>query len=320
MIDTNEVKKFISEYLGIGKAGEGDLKLLALWHMRADADTSPVDYWPVEPTSDVTELAAKIASSVNRDAKAFGGRQQYILGAYFGEARLEPGNYGARLPIVVKSKPAFNDQFEESPLAMSSEEANPRGFSAQAFRWAEGLSRIALPAIESALERQAEELQRTRNHVHELEAEIKEWHKREQELLDKQHERNLELRKTVFWERQKEQVAKQVMGLLSFLAASYLGPKAQAGGGVSDPLIKQFIDSIEPEQLPKVMGSFSQQQQMILMQIFDRHLTAQESEQKEEQERQADMERRLAAVKEPAGGLPPPPPVNPMQDFDGSLG
>lgn len=316
MIDRNEVKKFIHEYLGRGKVGEGDLKLLALWHMRADADTSPVDYWPVEPTSDISELVNKIETSVNRDAKAFGGRQQYILGAYFGEARIEPGNYGARLPIIVRSKPAFSDEFESSPLAMSTEEANPRGFSAQAFRWAEGLSRIALPALESIVERLQEELQATRNHVRELEAEIKEWHKREQELLDKQHARNLELRKTIFWERQKEQLGKAVIGIISFMAASYFGPKGNAGGAINDPLIKQFIDSIEPDQLPRVMGAFDQQQQMILMQIFDRHMKAQASEEGEEAARQQDMTRRMGQVgAPPAAGLPDVPSVNPMEDL-----
>lgn len=313
MVNIDEIKKFIHGYLTEGRVGEGELKVLALWHVRADASTSPVDYWGVEPTIDVSTLAFKISESVNRDAKAFGGTQQYLLAAYFGEARMEPGNYGARLPINVRSKPAFDDKFEDSPLAMSTEEANPRGFSAQAFRWAEGLSRIALPAIENMFERLQDELQQTRAHARQLEAEIQQWHKREQELLDKQHERNMQLRKAIFWEKQKEELGKAVMGLITFMAASYFGPKGNAVAG-PDPLIKAFIDSIDPAQLPAVMGAFNQQQQMMLMQIFDRHLTSQDAEQKAENERQADMDRRMSEhADRPVDLLPKPPSTNPLE-------
>lgn len=313
MINTNEIKSFINGYLSSGgRPGEGALKVLALYHMRGDADTSPIDYWPVDATTDVTALANNIATSVNRDAKAFGGMQMYILAAYFGDARMEPGTYGARLPISVRSKPAFDDKFEDSPHAMSTEDANPRGFAAQAFRWAEGLSRVALPAIEGFMDRQAEENNALRNYVRDLEQQIKDWHKREQELLDKQHERNLELRKVVFWERQKEQIGKAVIGVLSFMAASYFGPKS-GGGPVSDPLIAQLVDSIEPEQLPKIMSAFSQPQQMVLMKLFNRHLSKQEGEEKAEADRQADMDRRISEVKAPPKGLPDAPSTNPME-------
>lgn len=248
MLERKKLLSKLNSWLNGGLEGHGNCRVVALFHREPGRDM-PVHVWNVGPDTEAQGLATEIIKAADDDASGIGGEQDYAVCAFFGEQSVGASSYGGRLPFKVYAAPSF-DNDGESGIGSSSRVTNPKEFAAMAGNFALEVMKTNIPWNNEMMRMQQKIIERQEAQIGELMDERRKNVVLQEKLLSQHHKRQVQLRKVLFWEKQKEAMADILFPMLPVVLSGLAGrpmlPQAQTEETVT---FEQFVESIKPEQL-----------------------------------------------------------------------
>lgn len=266
-----KVRGWVLQGKKVGKGEPLPCNALVLRHVSSEGRPKLVDSWEVEEATDVEQLVSAVIDAAEEDASNAGDTNQYVLEAYFGDAAstaVSAGNYGAMMRLRINAPP----NFEESDDGSGSSEmvTTPKAFAAMVGRFANDFAKINIPWNNEMMRMQQRIIQQQNETIEKMSRERERMVILQEKLLNQNHRRALQLRKVMFWERQKEEIAGILFPMLptviSAIAGKQLGPAKTSVEGVS---FEQFFKRLaaQPEKLGRLQPLLKMPQMMAVGQM-----------------------------------------------------
>lgn len=253
MIDRVRLLKRVRGWVDNGFRGV-DCKLLVLRHVDAEARTKMVHSWDIAADTDVNSLVTEIISTVNDDAEGLGETQAYELNAFFGEASETAAAFGGRFTMTVEGQRSFDVGGDET-LGSSESVTTPKAFAAMAGKFAIDVMRTNIPWNNEMMRMQQNIISQQKAQIDELMEERRKNVILHEKLMSQQHKRQMQLRKIMFWEKQKEEMAGILFPMLPVLLSGLAGrPMLPTARTEETVTFEQFVESIKDEQLVALQG------------------------------------------------------------------
>lgn len=193
-----------------------------------DHDKQRVQLWQVTRRTNVSQLAHEITDRAVDDANGLGDVQRYILQPYYGNSGVPNGRH----PFFVQATNAAPDELDGTSLT---EGPTAKGAFAQHMRFTEAAIRSGLQGgnqvhqiLLRELDRQSGEGERLREELHRSWGRIR-------ELEDRSFEKQILWRKTLFWEKIREELLKQTLPFLTMMGGAALQKYGLLGTGPNPP-------------------------------------------------------------------------------------
>lgn len=248
MLERKTLLERLNSWVLKGLPGKGQCRVVALFH-REGARDMPVMSWDINPDTDIQALAVEIIKTADGDAGGIGGEQAYAVCAFFGEQGVGASSYGARLPFVVYAPPTF-DNDGESGIGSSSRITNPKEFAAMTGQFALDMMKTNIPWNNEMMRMQQKIIERQEAQISELMEERRKNVVLQEKLLSQHHRRQVQLRKVLFWEKQKEAMADILFPMLPVVLSGLAGrPMLPQSQTEETATFEEFVESIKPEQL-----------------------------------------------------------------------
>nr|WP_206607012.1 hypothetical protein [Sandaracinus sp.] len=235
------------------------LTLLHLWH---NGRSKTVSHWPLGDQPVAAELAAEVWSTVCDHASAFPGRAQlYEVVVHYGP---EYAPY-ARMPVRVSGPTAPANDASDDALRgelVVDADASLRGLLAQMMRHLENRERLLVGTV-------GEYLAHDRRLLADKDTRIAELEQREvrvmdlaEKLRDRQHERDMEIRRASAREKQTGELIGHLKLLVPTIANRIAGKTVMVDAvSGAEGQIKALLQSLEPSQLNAILGALNPAQQ-----------------------------------------------------------
>ena len=257
-----KIRKFSIE----GNQGQ-KCSAIVLFHANLNGRLDPISQW--DPHAESPEdIASKISLDAHEDAKeGKGDDQSYTVGFFFGPGSREnarQGNFGARHRFSITPPPSFESS-GEGPETEPHLSGTNKATGMLATSYAKDLAKLTIPWANNLMQVQQNTIMRLEAQVNELMAERRRNVVLHEKLASQAHKRQLQTRKLIFWEKQKEEVASIFLPMLAPLLASIAGrpmlpssPTEETkafedfAAGLTDEQLAQLQMKLRPNQLPAV--------------------------------------------------------------------
>lgn len=291
-ISRAELRTWVDSCMREGHRGD-DCKVIACLHVKDDRKVVPVDAVDVKPDTPLEKTVDDLIKMAEGDAEGAKATQEYLYAGYFGENRGDNWSYGRRKRVYVHPQPDDDEGEDER-----SEAPTARGERAQSMRIVDGVVKAAVPWANVLMRNLMETNKEQAIRIKELEEERSGMVRLQDEMMNNQHLRNLDLRKTLFWEDKKERAFEGLMGYVPIvfqtLVKKYGGPKVmKEHPEMMIEGIKGFLKSLKPDQLEGMMRPLDTIQQATLASAIDFIMIAEEKDKEKEKERIAKVDEKL---------------------------
>lgn len=230
----------------LGGSKTEDCKYLHLVHKDGDGNLKPVDGWEIEGDVDFDALATEITNAITGDAADAEEEEEYFLHAYFGDARPGSAGYGKRHRMKVYGTPKFDEGMDVA--SSSSNLTSPKQITGMATRMMLDLHKLTVPWANQMMlsyQRQIDSLQADND---KLRDQVRKGHIIQERLISRNHERHLRLRKVIFWEKQKEELAGIVVPMIPTMFSALAGKQLAAPRATSyTEALQRFISVVGPQ-------------------------------------------------------------------------
>lgn len=205
------------------------------------------------------ELQDKISTDADVDAEGNGGVQKYQLLAYHEGS---PDHSLSRL--VFRSGDPANEEHD-----FDTEPANERGLLAQQMRHNEALIRSQVTSTNNVMQILSRQNEKLQNEKEALESDRFRNLEMMEKLMSHGHERYLAEQQADFEMKMKKDIGQKLMMLapavINKLAGKTVMPEVMRP---QDVMLKNFAESITPEQYAHLMQIFKPEQQVVLAQVM----------------------------------------------------
>lgn len=263
-----------------------------LYHAVEGEGAERCQIFPVEEGMNLGELAQQIWDVAEHDAetRTAGMPQRYVVWSYHGEA-MEPQS---QHPFSIRGRAS-------GPLMMSSQDSEPatdRGERAQQMRQLENQHRMIMLMADSTAGRLVTELQREQARREKAEDRMMETIRREQDLLDRKAEREIELAKQESRAKLLHDFGQTIMSLVPLLGAKFLSGMNPIGGtsdgAARDQAIGRILKNLSQEETMGIMNNLTMMNKMAFLELYKSYKEDSEKEEAKKPELFRDgKERRL---------------------------
>jgi len=212
---------------------------------------------------DIEALVNEIETHAYDDASGIsgGGIQRYVLLPYY---KLSPDKPIGRLVFNVSS-----NEDGESGDTLDSEPATQKGLLSQLMRHNEALSKTLVLGMQSVIQSQ----QRTINQQSQQLEHVSDKHFEAISLIEDlstgKHERELETKRLELRQQMQLESFNNIKMLMPVVVNKLTGKKIMKEPVTAQQmLLKQFMDSIKPEQFQTFLGQMNQEQQIAMMELY----------------------------------------------------
>lgn len=301
-ISRAQLRTWVDSCMREGHKGD-DCKVLALLHVKDDRKVAPVDSWDIKPDTALDTTVDLMIKAIEGDAEGATQTQEYLYVGYFGENRGDNWSYGRRKRVYAHPQPSDDENEDER-----SEGPTARGEKMQQMRIIDGVVKAAVPWANQLMRNLMDTNKDQALRIKELEEERSGMVRLQDEMMNNQHLRNLDLRKALFWEDKKERAFEGLMGYVPIvfqtLVKKYGGPKmVKENPEILIEGIKGFLRSLKPQQLEGMMGALDTMQQATLASAMDFIMQAEETDKEKEKNRIAKTEEKIEQ-REPVENFP----------------
>jgi hypothetical protein len=208
-------------------------------------------------------------ASADSESRMVGQMQRYVMLAFRAKGE-EPD---ARLAFLIGGK-AHSDL-----MGGATEGPTPPGHLGQLMRHNERLHGMMMQLSETTSGRMARDLEAERLRRMKLEEIHMKQFEMLQELSDRKHERDMEIRQEEKKNERHEQIMGMLMTMAPLIASKVLGPAGTAAAGPSlpaagarDESIHQFLKTLDEQQVGTFLAALRPDQQIPLMEIYQAHM------------------------------------------------
>jgi hypothetical protein len=267
MADNDLLKKWLKrQFLDIEVGDDAEatrLCRLDLVHTIEGEGFEKLESIRVNDDSDIERIAEEIYSAAahDSDTRTSGQTQRYSVLAFrdSSERALHESSYA----FIIRSNQA------KLLIGGDSEPPTDKGVTAHYMRHDENMHRLMLQGSEALFGRIGSELQRETARRIEAEARNDKLKEREEELLDRKLERELQRANAL----QQSRFFAELAGLVTTVAPLVLGrllagKEAVMAPNARDLAIQKFLKSLGQEEVKGVLGSLKPPQQIALMEIY----------------------------------------------------
>jgi hypothetical protein len=217
----------------------------------------------VPQAADETWIAsafADIETHVEMDAGGLGGVQQYCALAYREKsADRSTGRFTFRVSV--------EDDLDDN--LVNSEPATKGGIVAQAMRHTEVMMRSTTVAIGQVIANQARTIERLAGENDHLLTNQSRVYELLEDLSQRKHERDLENKREEFKQQVSGEIVEKVNMLLPAIVNKLAGRKLMAGADPAQEGIKQWLTSLNEQQMSAIMSTLSIEQKASLGMLID---------------------------------------------------
>lgn len=266
---STSVQEWITRYTA-DLTAEGTPHRFELWHATEEGGVRLetmvlADY---EEGTDPADLAQELWDTSEKDAgsRTVGMVQRYVIMVFRNQGDTEN-----------EAQLAFNLQGRSTVgnvLGGDTDRPNDKGLLGQLMRHTEALQQMLNQQTEISMGRTGRELDRSRQRVEFLETKLGEMHDLREELLDRQHERELDRAREEARARRHEEMMTLVMSLGQLAAAKFLGPAGAAVAGnmpaqaARDGAIAKLLANMTQEEVAGVLGALRPNNQSNLLALY----------------------------------------------------
>jgi hypothetical protein len=231
------------------------------------------------PTAD--RLAEDIMATAEQDAESrtMELRQRYELRSFIGDNAENEGIFGF---IVTPTSRAG------MPHGSSTHAPNERGLIGQMMTHDERNHQLMISSAEATITRLTREVMNKEKIISGQQDNSIKVYELLQQLMDKKQERDLQLAEHTQSAKRWDDFMALVMAMMPLVMAKFLGPKAEGVAAPSlpakaarDESMMQFVQTVRPDQLPKILSVLDTTQQISLITLLQNF--AKESEQRDAQ-------------------------------------
>jgi len=260
--------------------GEGGERL-RVWHAAECGD------------ADADELAQEVWDAAESDAHTHspGMHQRYVVHAYR-DKEDEPDNVCSfNLTSALKNN-----------LLGDSDSPTTRGERGQQMRHTEALHRMLMQLTEVTAGRMSRDLEATRKRADNAETQVRQLYEMQQNLLDRSHERQLEMAKETQNARRMDKFLGLMMSMTPLILSKVLAggmpiSAAMPASAARDTSVKKLLGSLSEQELMGALEKLTPQNQLAFMELYQsfREDAAKEEHQKPEALRHGSQEKEQEA-------------------------
>jgi hypothetical protein len=213
--------------------------------------------WSLVDVANVDDLVEEIEACAHADSLNFRGPTLYGLFSY----REGGKRYVSRTLLRVAGQ-----GFSQSMVG-ETEAADARGLTSQMMRHTEVASRIALGHTQEIILQYQQLLAQRDKRIEDLEArhfKVLELHER---LTSMQHERDMEIIRAQQSDKRTD-FLKEKLDMLAPVIVSKMIGKGAGGAALGEELMRQFLKSLTPDQMTKIVGSLAPEQAAVINEIY----------------------------------------------------
>lgn len=233
----------------------------------------------VTDDSDPDKLCEELYGAAEHDAstRTSGNMQRYVVLAYRDNS--ERAQHDSSHSFVIQSSNAR--------LLIGGDSSAPteKGFQAQFMRHNENMHRLVLQGAEATMGRLAGELKRETERRIEAEKRNDQLKEREEELLDRKHERDLDRAMKLQQAKFFTELGGMVTSMLPLIAGRLLaGKEAVVAPNARDTAIQNFLKTLEPPQFEGIIKALKPPQQIALMELYMSYAESVKAEEEKKEE------------------------------------
>jgi hypothetical protein len=276
MVDDKFLKWLIRQFAHLTEKGR--ICRVDLMHTIEGEGADRCGRWDPEEGQDIEMLSQEIWECAEHDAstRSAGTRQRYVVLTFDRPDVLDPV---ASFPFVITSRgmPGY--------LGDNSDPPNEKGVTAQLIRQVENQHRIIMHSASA----QAMELERERAARMKAEDRAMSMLEKEQELLDRHAERQIETAKNLMRAKRQDDMMAVLIGLAPLVAAKFLGGNEGIGklaeaGAARSMAIGQILKNLSQEEAIGIMQSLKGTNKMAFLELYKSYAEEDEKTQAEKPE------------------------------------
>jgi hypothetical protein len=211
----------------------------------------------------ISSALSEIETSAHTDAGGLGGPQKYMVYAFFSESESKPL---ARFPFLEHA----TDSESEDDGELESEPPTTRGLTSQLMRHNEALMRTSVMGFSQMMGTLQRQLAKQADVIEKLVNEKFETLDTIEELLTKKQERDIEAKSATMKQDLMEEAGKKLLLLAPMVVNKLVGKTVLPQKSTPrDEILRNFLGSLNQDQLMAMSGILSPEQQAAIMEIGD---------------------------------------------------
>jgi hypothetical protein len=300
------ILNWVRNALTEGHPVDGMPRVMILRHLvdrGAGLGARSIQQWALKgpyPEQRVAELADQIIQCAAEDAGEKSYLQEYVIEAYCGQNTRPSLHKRLEFEAVIISAEQDDDEFGNQPSQLA-RVASPQTVANVALKSLERVVNVGTAPPIAVMDRMSRNEERLQLRIEQLEARIDKMvnERLEQmatyeELLSHKHQRDLELQKVKFREEMVQQVfTKAIVPLAPAIANRMLGAQIDEASSPKALILKNFIESLKPEELFAIQAAIPQEK---LAPIMDMIKAAVEEDEAVKKAAQAAQEKANGAI------------------------
>ncbi len=228
---------------------------VALRQKTEDAEQH-VREWSLVDLGDADDLVEEIEACAHADSLNFRGPTLYGIFSY----REAGKRYVSRTLLRIAGQ-GFNHAMGET------EAADARGLTSQMMRHTEVASRIALGHTQEIILQYQQLLVARDKRIEDLESRYFKVLELYERLTSMQHERDMEVIRAQRSDKRTD-FLKEKLDMLAPVLVSKMVGQGSGGAALGEELMRQFLKSLTPDQMSKIVGSLAPEQAAVINEIY----------------------------------------------------
>lgn len=262
---------------------DGTISRIDVIHAIEGEPSEVLAHVKVSDGDEYLDIAQDLWDACDEDVstRSVGRMQRYVFLAYASD----DDNPVSRKALIMQGK------LRSDMVGGDTEGPTPQGLHGQMMRHTEQLQTRLIQLTDVTTGRMARDLETERNRSQRLEEQQLKMMEMMHELENRAHERKLEQQRETAKEKRHEQLMGMVMTVAPLAAARILGGGAAGAAvgqlpaaGARDAGTHEFLKSLTPDEIQKVLGCFPMEKQMALMALYEEHRNMEEASGKDEDE------------------------------------
>lgn len=269
---SEEVTRWIKARLNEPVSQAGIINKIELHHAVEGEGSELMCIVKVSEDADHDDIAQEIWESAESDAdtRMSGRMQRYVMIAHWAG----DGEVPLRKPFLMNGKATLD------LMAGDTEPSTPAGTTAQMMRHTEKLHNSIMQLTEMVAGRLARDLEAERKIRMRLEDERSKSIEAIQDLADRKHERDMEIKREETKQGRHDQVMALLLGMAPLLASKLLGAGAAGAAGLTNSLpaagardasLHQMMKNLTEPEIMKIMQALEPANQLVMMELFKAH-------------------------------------------------
>lgn len=276
---SEEVTRWIKARLNEPLTGSGMINKIELHHAVEGEGSELMCVVRVGEGADPDDITQEIWNTAEEDAstRMSGRMQRYVMIARWSDDGEEP----IRKPFLMNGKATMD------MMSGDTEGPSPAGTMAQMMRHSEKLHTSLMQLTEMTAGRLARDLEAERKIRMRLEDERSKSIEAIQDLADRKHERDMDIKRESTKQDRHDQVMALLMGMAPLIASKFLGAGAAGAAGIAgslpaagarDASLHQMMKNLDEEEIMKIMQALKPSNQMVMMELFKAHKEQEEDQ------------------------------------------